>query len=112
MVSVKKNEATLDQLSVGSSPFQYHGQVELVLLDTGQDPASVSQLLGEIMSIAIGDPAALEEAVPLVLFESLARTRAEQVRSRLHRAGARVLLRVPRQPAVGLRRPSSIHPPA
>lgn len=93
-----------DQLIVMSHGHQYAGPLEVVLVDAGEFPGHVAALLRSLMSLTLLDPAALFDATPLVLYQSLSAPEAEWIRRQLEAAGASVELRVPREPAKGLRR--------
>lgn len=88
---------------VGVGRSEEVGQVEVVLVHAGFDPELVARELLEILGVHIPNPEALDDAMPLVLFQRLDRRRAEVVSRRIRLAGGYVELRAPRQRYVGLR---------
>lgn len=88
---------------VGAGAFSDDGHVEVVLLNAGFDPAVVAEVLHELLGLCISNFEALEDALPLVLFQRIERRKAELVCRRIRLAGGVVELRAPRQCYTGLR---------
>jgi len=90
-----------------STEQHFEDVVEVALVDAGVDPWAVAEVLRQTMWLTLTDPAALYTATPLVLYEELEWSQAEQLSWQLRLAGASVALRRPRQRYVGIRRPFS-----
>lgn len=79
--------------------------VSVILVGIGNDPEGISELIKDRMSLTVTDLDALVESLPLMLFERLERSEAEQLKFLFHLAGAEVELRVPREERSGISRP-------
>jgi len=80
----------------------YTGDVELVLLDLGSDPAAVCETMGELLGLHVSDPDALEAALPLRVFASVPIEMAREYQKSLVEAGASLEARLPRSHSQGL----------
>jgi ribosomal protein L7/L12 len=90
-----------------SSGSMYDGPVEVVLVEVGDTPRAIAEVIKEVMNLTIQDTDALCEALPITLFKNLPRSNAEKLRHRLRAHGADVEFRVPRDKNPGLRGSSS-----
>ncbi len=107
MFIINKNDPSPDQYGEDPNVSKSQLPVALVLIDCGDEPEAVADILQAFMNLTLRNPQALGDALPLTLFESLPLKKAEQIQWHMDTAGATVELRVPRERFQGLRRPSS-----
>lgn len=70
--------------------------IEVLLIRVGDDPGTIAEILGEVMSVTITDLQALMDSVPIVLFKEMGHDDAQDLCFRLQQAGATVTLKEPR----------------
>lgn len=70
--------------------------IEVLLIRVGDDPGTIAEILGEVMSVTITDLEALINSVPIVLFREMKNADAQELCFRLQQAGATVTLKEPR----------------
>ena len=76
-------------------------RVRVVIYDLGISPYSVAEMLRETVNLTVTDLEALEDSMPLVLFEEIERKTAETLRWQFQLVGALIQLHKPRQPKAG-----------
>lgn len=96
--------SVVNQHHVERTAPSFSGPVEVVLVDAGRDLKAVADILRDAMAICIPDPTALEDALPLILFEELPLPKADILFRLMNRAGARVKIRPTREKYRGVKR--------
>ena len=90
MMEMNGTLSVVNQHHVERAVPRFSGPVEVVLVNTGEDLKAIADILRDAMAICIPDPTALEDALPLILFEELPMAKAEILVRLMARAGGRV----------------------
>lgn len=104
MMEMNGTLSVVNQQNVERAAPSFTGLVEVVLIDAGNDLKAVADLLRDAMALCIPDPTALEDALPLILFEELPLNKADILVRLMYRAGGRLEVRPTRKRYKGIKR--------
>lgn len=104
MLGMNGIESLYNESNVEREAPKYSGPVEIVLIHAGFNLQAISDVLRDVMGLCLPDAAAIDDALPLILYEELPLSEAETLCQQLALAGGIVDIHPSREKYMGVRK--------